>query len=311
MKSHIYCVIIALLATVTVSCNNELFIDRNREMPASQEIDLVGDGGSDVLDYQPDGLIHILINLFDSKENFTYYDKNGNIIDEYSPADVVNCIRYNDPFCELTISFGGNCIWLNCAQNCTGETVTVPLQFVYGHGVKNVKINVMPGEPMFMLTFDYAKDCDGKEKLETRLMSTVYNNNSDGPMIVYVEPYRNVPSRVRIIPDEKWADGKEADVPVPSFRLKTDDEADWGLVDIGPIRLGTYMNYDTLLNGARIPVTVPARTSVRVTVAVDIVKAMFSGTLRFLSPVYSGIHDTAFKCELYEPSDYKIDVQNL
>ncbi|MDE6450318.1 MAG: hypothetical protein K2L41_09635, partial [Muribaculaceae bacterium] len=68
---------------------------------------------------------------------------------------------------------------------------------------------------------------------------------------------------------------------------------------------------DTLLHGARIPVTVPARPSVKGTVAVDIVKAMFSGTLRFLSPVYSGIHDTTFKCELYEPSDYKIDVQNL
>lgn len=309
MKLHIYCIIVVLVATV--SCNNEIFINRSFEMPASQEIDIVGDGGSDVLDYQPDGLKQIVINLFDSKEIFTYYDKKGNIIDEDSPADIISSIRYNDPFCEFSIDFSGNRIWLNCAQNCTGETVTVPLLFVYEYGVRNLKINVMPGKSMYLLSWNYDDDCVGKEKQVPYLTSTTYNNNSEGPLIVYVEPYRNVQCRARIMPQEEWADGKNVDVPVPSFMLKTDDEAEWGLVDIGQIRLGTYMYYDIPFNGDRIPVTVPAHTSVRVTVSVDFVKALFTGSLRFMSPVYNGIHDTTFKCELYEPSDYKIDIQEL
>lgn len=314
MKTHInylHALIVMILSVFFVSCNSDIFIDKNMEMPDNLVINLEGDGGYESVEYQPRRLQHIYINLFEAEKMFTFYNKEGAVVTDDCPADEISYIKYNDPFCEFSVGFGGNTISFSCLQNCTGSAVTVPLVLEYDYAVKNITVTVEPGMPMSLFWWNYDDEYTVKENVDTRTFTGTYNNGTDYPVIVYVEPYSKWPCVARVDPLEEWAENKDVDLPVPTFQLTLNDEKEWSLRDIGTITLGRYVNYDVVSAEARIPVTVPAQSSVQIYVQVFFDAATFTGNMHFVSPVYGNMHETPFTCHILEPSDFKIETRQL
>ena len=282
--NHLKALIILILSLYVTSCNSDIFIDKNMEMPDNLVINLEGDGGYESVEYQPRRLLHIYINLFEAEKMFTFYNKEGEVVTDDCPADEISYIQYNDPFCEFSVGFSGNTISFSCLQNCTGSALTVPLVLEYDYAVKNITVTVQPGMPMSLFLWDYDDAYTVEENVDTRTFTGTYNNSTNDPVIVYVEP---------------------------TFQITLNDEEEWSLRDIGTITLGRYINYDAVSSNARVPVTVPAQSSVRINVQVFFDAATFTGNMQFISPVYGNTHETPFTCHILEPSDFKIETQQL
>ncbi len=312
MKINFWAIVIAMVAVMVSSCNNDIFVDRNFNLPEETEITIAGDGGYDELAYQPRGLSRISVGrIISSGAMFSYYDRKGVEIPQDSKPGDIGSIVYNDPFCEFSIGFSGNRITFSCLQNCTEEKLVVKLRLEYDYAVKSIVVNVEPGEPMFMFDWKYDSDYTVDYDFRTITDSRLYNNNSSNPIVVYVAPYRSATAISRVVACDVWADGKIVDMPLPTFNTFDDDDTDseWIYMSRGEYKIGSDIRYEINDAVQTVPVEIPANSSVRITVDVACLKAEFHGEMKFIAPVYSSEYSTRFIYQMVEPWKYTIKVE--
>lgn len=310
MKKHLRIIVMAFAAVIATSCNNEIFIDRNLELPDNSLLYIAGDDGHEEIEFQPKGLRHIYVDRISSRLSaFTYFDRDGKEIPADSPADRVSSIYYNDPFCEFSIGISGNMMYFSSQQNCLDEMI-VTLELEYDHVTKCITIHIEPGQPMFLSSWDYKKEYSVENHFSSRTFRSTYENKGSVPVTVYVMPYRNGPQGLaKVTPYEHWADGKKIDMPLPSFdRYIEDSDPEWNYVSHGEIGIGEIVSYELPKGDVRVPVEVPANSTVQIVVDVTFMKAVFTGDLKFVAPVFGREHSTGFKCEVLEPDGYTINV---
>jgi len=297
-------VVAIICSFFAVSCNSDIFIDKNLDLPDETVVFVDGDNGHAEVSIQPKGLEYIYIDYIGGDVSpWKYYDARGNEVDWHSPASEISEIYYFTPFCEFSIGILGDKIYLNSMENCTGKELNFNLRLEYDYAVKYIMIHIMEGKPLELLYWHYDEEIQEIPNIKTGSRSLIFDNRSSSPAVVHIKPYQDVPVRACVEPEASWAKDINISLSVPVY---SDDE--WIYVDCPDIQLGSVFCFSSFDMDKSVPVTIPGNSKAEIRCTVNFSQIMARGELEFLAPVYGREHDTRFTCKVIQPMSYKIDI---
>lgn len=313
MKIHINqffaCVVLVLCAVAATSCNSDLFIDADKEMPDDVTVYVAGDNGLAEVPIQPKGLQHIYVDEYSSAvSSYKYFNHNSEEVSADVPASEISQIWYYEPMCEFSIGLTGDRILISTYQNCAGSERTVSLRLEYDYGVKYINVHIAKGAPLEFLLCEYQGDFEIIENFRTEQSTMTIDNKGGNPSTVYVKPYQNYSIVGLIKPDESWADYRQVEVAIPYY-FESEDE--WFLHDIGDLTLMDTFYYDTYNKDKTVPVEIPANSKIRIIINVSFSRATSQGELLFRAPVSDNQFTVNYDCTVIQPVSYQIEIVEL
>lgn len=204
-----------LLPLAFAGCNSDIFVDPVDDVVES--IFLSGDNGSAAFKIQRRGLESV---EFDNNVDYdalaTYYDKDGEIINNPHDIDRISRILYNSHTFAVEFDVQGDRVDISALDNANQKEIEVRVFLNYGYTTKAVTIHISEGRPLEIRHFVYDTSNPivgiGEKRFRTR-----YINNSEKPLSTKLYPFSTFSSTIALTTDESWADGLSGTVSVPAF----------------------------------------------------------------------------------------------
>lgn len=294
------------IAILSVGCNNDIFLNKDDEMPEEMCAEIEGDGGETEFKILTKGLLSISLDVMSEWEQYcTYYDKKGNIAGKEIAASELGKIVYDNGMCQLEISKHGDKLTVRSIENPLWDGKRT-IRLDYGYDVKFIYVVVEKGEPMRLVNVDY-NNIAVADSPTTRTSRLGLTNNSPSPHTMIVRPFMmEYPSVLVTTVNDKntWVWGQKLDMPVPMY-----ENGDWKMKDVEGIAPETKYTYPHPEKMTKVEIEVPANSEVTVILDLSYLQAIAYGTMIFECPVSKREISVEFKCTSKYPVDYKIRVE--
>lgn len=293
-------------AAAMCACNDDIFIEDTRIEETSATIE--GDGGQHTFRIKTKGLLNISLAVYNGTGVIIYYDKNGDYISPDSPVSEISRIEYSEVACTFNIYFGKNSMTVASTENAIAkENTIIDILLQYKNSNENITINLTPGKPMELIGVDYNFNqvyIENNARIER--FTTHYVNNGDKEMHIIVMPYAHAQSSIVLNPNQTWAYGMKAELPLPLYL-----DGKWTVTQPRLIQLGTsrYYSPDGIDTQLKVPLTIPPHQSIQATTTLSYMKAELPVTITTRAPV-SGCETMSLgKCTITAPTNYEISTK--
>ncbi len=294
------------IAILTAGCNNDIFLNKDDEMPEEMSAEIDGDGGETEFKIMTKGLLSINLDVMSEWEQYCiYYDKKGNIAGKEIAASELGKIVYDNGMCQLEIVKHGDKLTVRSIENPLWDSKRT-IRLDYGYDVKFIYVVVEKGEPMRLVNVDY-NNISLADTPTTRAGRLIFTNNGPSPQTMNVWPFMmEYPSvLVTTINDKNtWVWGEKLNMPVLIY-----ENGDWKMKEVEGIAPETKYTYPHPEKMTKVEIEVPANSEVTVLVDLSYLWAIAYGTMTFECPVSKREKPVEFKCTSTYPVDYKIRVE--
>lgn len=299
--------IIILLSLSLGACNSDIFID-GPVLPEESFVTIDGDGGEASFTIPVKGLKYVSIDrMSDEARYFTWYNKAGDVIPEYSPASELHEIVFETQIIMFTLTLDGSHLHFKSIENCSMNEYNEIIRLEYDYGTRFININILPGRKREVAKVDYQGSLTITPDAEIKERSYItYNNSSAVAQRMKIWPYLNFQATAVVNAAQSWAKYETIDMPLPVF-----EDGEWKLRQVDDVMIGSYclLNFDD--EAEEDEVIIPPHSNVRIITIVTLSSAEGYGSITFRNPVSGRESSTIFTCKTKWPTSYDIRIENV
>ena len=304
---HLYCIAILLVTTLLTGCNSDVFLDEP-DLPFNTELTIEGDGGVAVCRIPVKALQHITLNMFASRNDATYYNSKGDVIDSDSPASDVSLIVCENSLRRFEIRKDGSQLVITSISNTSKYESHDEIVLEYTFGCRCISLTILPGEQMRLESVDYNASPAINDDAMTKIYRVGFENHSNMELTTTEYPYINRYPYVMVEPmvdfTDTWVKELSLTMAVPVYV-----DGSWVMVERSGIRPGHEYTYPGPDYMTSVDVTVPANTIGYIITEVKYASAEVSGTMNFINDTLGHRVPVNFNMYSYYPVSYEIRIE--
>ncbi len=300
------CFLLLLISLFALgSCNSDIFID-GPALPDEAEAVIEGDGGEASFTIPLKGLKYISIDrISESARYYTWYNKAGEEIPEYSPASELGKIVCETAMASYQLTVDGNRLHFESLENTTGHEIDVTIRLEYDYATKFIIIRMLPGASFDLESIDYNEGLWITEVADIRVRTMTFTTNGSIPQVMSFMPYINIQPTSVVEPEVSWVKYRTVDMSLPKYK-----DGEWKLMPVMGVNIGSPVLLGFDRYDEEVEVSVPAKSTIRVICKVTILSAEKTGTFVFRNPTSGRRHDVRFSCKTTWPTGYITDIED-
>ena len=304
---HLDYIAMLIVAVLLSGCNGDIFLDEP-DIPISTEVTIEGNGGTAEFTIPTKGLQNISLNYFSSRQDCTYYNSKGDIIDSSSPASEVSLIVCENSLRRFEIRKDGSRLVLESISNTSHYESHEEVVLEYSYGNRFINVVILPGEPMKLESVHYNSELRVTDDAMTKVFRMGFENTSTSDLTYLEYPYLNRYPYVLVEPMINTTDAWVKDIPV-SMDVPIYKNGEWVMVQQSGIRPGFEYIYPGPDYLTSVEVTVPAQSNGYVITEMKYACADVSGTMYFLNETLGHRVPINFNMSSYYPVSYEIRIE--
>lgn len=300
--------IVILLAIVFSACNNDIFVD-SVSVP-KEEITLDGNRGSQEFKITKKGLMDVKFdNDIDYRTYQTYYDKEGQRINQVSNIDEISKIVYNSDRFAIELQISGNNVVTTALDNTYEGDINVWADLIYKDQTKTINFIITPGAPMEVTEIFQGLSPLSETKISTSTTKLLRNNTSES-LKFSIYPFRDVSSTVNFTFEDEYRDiNATVEIDLPLYM-----DGEWknftfnNFVDVNLAYHTNYYAFGTDIEKVEY-IEVPAYSTAVAQINMTFAIMDEDCTIVCQMPNSEISHLAHGKFSISQPIDYKIDVK--
>lgn len=301
--------IIALAGFLASACNGDIFVDPIPDFEVDT-VHLECNGAPKSFIIPTKGLTDVKFSCdHGSLAGATYYDNDGNVINDPTLSDIGKVVYYSPMFC-IDFSIDGDRVTVNALDNTTKENVEILASLVYAHYTKPISFIIAPGQPLQITEIVYFLGNSMSNVHTERLIPHTYNNNSTLTQRIVIYPYKETQSKIKLQVDgsDFWACGVNGNAQIPYY-----SNGEWheSQAEVADVTIGDITDFYSPGVNIDEAVTIEVPPQSKVTTVTEItyqsLDANFVASLRQPGSGYD--FSLQGRCSVMQPVSYKIEQQ--